>query len=33
MRRGDAAETERLRRENIRGQKDFFRRHQDLILN
>ena len=33
MRRGDAAEAERLRRENIRGQKDFFRRHQELILN
>jgi DNA-binding GntR family transcriptional regulator len=33
MRRGDAAEAERLRRQNIQGQRDFFRRHEDLILN
>lgn len=33
MRRGDAAEAEALRRQNIRGQRDFFRRHESLILN
>ena len=33
MRRGDANEAERLRRQNIRGQQDFFRRNEDLILN
>jgi hypothetical protein len=33
MRRGDANEAERLRRLNIRGQQDFFRRNEDLILN
>jgi DNA-binding GntR family transcriptional regulator len=33
MRRGDAAEAEALRRQNIRGQKDFFRRNESLILN
>ena len=33
MRRGEADEAERLRRQNIRGQQDFFRRHEDLILN
>jgi DNA-binding GntR family transcriptional regulator len=33
MRRGDAAEAEALRRENIRSQRDFFRRHESLILS
>ena len=33
MRRGDAAEAEALRRQNIQGQRDFFRRHESLILN
>lgn len=33
MRRGDAAEAEALRRQNIRGQRDFFRQHESLILN
>jgi DNA-binding GntR family transcriptional regulator len=33
MRRGDAAEAEALRRQNIRSQKEFFRQHESLILN
>lgn len=32
MRRGDATEAERLRRENIRSHADFLRRYQSLVL-
>lgn len=32
MRRGDAEEAERLRRENIRSQRDFLSRYQNFVL-
>jgi DNA-binding GntR family transcriptional regulator len=32
MRRGDAVEAERLRRENMRSAKDYLKRYQSFVL-